>query len=72
MSTTKFDFDLVHSSINFHVRHLMVSKVHGRFQKWTGNLELDEQDLTRSRFDVTANSHRFRICLPPFISFASQ
>src|SRR6476660_7558638 len=52
MSTTHWDFDLVHSSINFHVRHLMVSKVHGRFSKWSGKLELDEQDLTRSRFDV--------------------
>jgi polyisoprenoid-binding protein YceI len=53
MSVSKWDFDLVHSSINFHVRHLMVSKVHGRFQKWSGVLELDEADLTKSRFDVT-------------------
>lgn len=52
MSVSKWDFDLVHSSINFHVRHLMVSKVHGRFTSWTGTLELDDEDLTRSRFDV--------------------
>ena len=56
MSTSKWDFDLVHSSINFHVRHLMVSKVHGRFQTWTGTLELDEQDLTRSRIDISIDA----------------
>lgn len=53
MSTTQWDFDLAHSSVNFHVRHVMVSKVHGRFTRWGGQLELDEQDLTRSRLDVT-------------------
>jgi polyisoprenoid-binding protein YceI len=56
MPTTKWDFDLGHSSVNFHVRHLMVSKVHGRFTRWSGNLELDEQDLTRSRLDVTIDA----------------
>jgi polyisoprenoid-binding protein YceI len=52
MSATKWDFDLTHSSINFHVRHLMVSKVHGRFTKWNGTLELDEGDLTKSNIDI--------------------
>ncbi|HEY5921822.1 MAG TPA: YceI family protein [Kofleriaceae bacterium] len=56
MSTSHWDFDLSHSSINFHVRHLMVSKVHGRFAKWSGSLELDEQDLTRSKLDVTIDA----------------
>ena len=53
MSISKWDFDLSHSSINFHIRHLMVSKVHGRFSKWGGVLELDESDLTKSRLEVT-------------------
>ncbi len=56
MSTSQWNFDLSHSSINFHVRHLMVSKVHGRFTKWDGTLELDDQDLTRSRLDVTIDA----------------
>lgn len=56
MSTTQWDFDLSHSSVNFHVRHLMVSKVHGRFVKWNGTLALDEQDLTRSSLDVTIDA----------------
>jgi len=56
MATTYWDFDLSHSSINFHVRHLMVSKVHGRFAKWGGTLELDEQDLAKSRLEVTIDA----------------
>lgn len=56
MSITKWDLDLSHSSINFHVRHLMVSKVHGRFTSWTANLELDDEDLTKSRLDVTIDA----------------
>jgi hypothetical protein len=56
MSTSQWDFDLTHSSINFHVRHLMVSKVHGRFTAWSGALELDDEDLTRSRIDVTIDA----------------
>lgn len=56
MSTTQWDFDLSHSSVNFHVRHLMVSKVHGRFSQWNGTLELDDQDLTKSRLEVAIDA----------------
>jgi polyisoprenoid-binding protein YceI len=34
----------------------MVSKVHGRFQKWGGSLVLDEEDITKSRVDVTIDA----------------
>jgi polyisoprenoid-binding protein YceI len=53
MTATKWDFDLTHSSVNFHVRHLMVSKVHGRFTTWGGTLLLDDDDITRSSVEVT-------------------
>lgn len=56
MTTTNWNFDLSHSSVNFHVRHLMVSKVHGRFALWGGTLELDNDDITRSRVDVTIDA----------------
>jgi polyisoprenoid-binding protein YceI len=52
MALIQWDFDHAHSGIDFTVRHLLVSKVRGRFTKWTGRLELDEQDLTRSHFEV--------------------
>jgi polyisoprenoid-binding protein YceI len=53
MALVKWDFDYIHSSIDFTVRHLLVSKVRGRFTKWAGTLDIDEQDLARSRLDVT-------------------
>jgi polyisoprenoid-binding protein YceI len=52
MSLVKWDFDHAHSSVDFTVRHMLVSKVRGRFTKWNGKLELDEQDLARSRVEV--------------------
>jgi polyisoprenoid-binding protein YceI len=48
----KWDIDQTHSSINFSVRHLMVSKVRGHFASWRGELDLDETDLTRSRVSI--------------------
>ncbi|MBI3185730.1 MAG: YceI family protein [Myxococcales bacterium] len=52
MAASRWDFDLSHSSINFWARHMMVSKVHGRFGRWSGALELDEQDPSLSRVEV--------------------
>jgi polyisoprenoid-binding protein YceI len=52
MTAQHWDFDPVHSSVNFWVRHLMVSKVHGRFHDWKGTLELDDADPTKSRIEV--------------------
>ena len=52
MTTTKWNFDLSHSSVNFSVRHLMISKVHGRFTQWDGSLEIDDADVTQSKLDV--------------------
>ncbi len=53
MALVKWDFDHAHSSIDFTVRHLLVSKVRGRFTKWTGSIDIDEEDFARSRLDVT-------------------
>jgi len=50
--TAGWNIDLAHSSIRFSVRHMVVAKVRGRFSKWQGRIDLNEQDLTRSR--VTA------------------
>jgi len=55
--TTKADLpvwtpDLVHSSVGFTVRHMVVSKVRGKFSRWTGTILMDEHDLTRTQVDV--------------------
>ena len=54
--TNPWDIDVTHSAIHFHVRHMIISKVHGRFAKWAGALQLDPQDLTRSSVEVTIDA----------------
>jgi polyisoprenoid-binding protein YceI len=41
MALEKWQLDTVHSSISFSIRHLVISKVRGRFAKWTGTVEFD-------------------------------
>jgi polyisoprenoid-binding protein YceI len=53
MKTNGWNIDTAHSGINFSVRHMVVSKVRGRFAKYSGKVELDEEDLTRSRVEAT-------------------
>ena len=52
MALVKWDFDYAHSGIDFTVRHLLVSKVRGRFTKWSGKLEIDEADYSKSHCEV--------------------
>jgi polyisoprenoid-binding protein YceI len=52
MATETWGFDLAHSSVKFSVRHLMVSKVHGRFAQWEGDFVFDEANPSRSRVSV--------------------
>jgi polyisoprenoid-binding protein YceI len=49
-------FDVVHSSINFTVRHMVVSKVRGRFTKWDGVLAMDEQNPGDGRVEVVIDA----------------
>lgn len=53
---TKWNLDGTHSGINFAVRHMLVSRVRGRFAAFVGTLELDEADLTQSTIDVTIDA----------------
>jgi polyisoprenoid-binding protein YceI len=49
----RWTFDLAHSSVNFTVRHMVVSKVRGRFTRWGGSLAMDERDPSRATVDVS-------------------
>jgi polyisoprenoid-binding protein YceI len=53
MTTNNWNLDTVHSGLNFTVRHMVVSKVRGRFAKFSGSVALDERDLTRSVVEAT-------------------
>ena len=47
-----WDIDLSHSSIRFSVRHLNISTVHGRFDRWSGRVALDDANIERSQVSV--------------------
>jgi polyisoprenoid-binding protein YceI len=55
-NNSNWNLDTVHSGIDFTVRHMVVSKVRGRFAKFTGNVALDESDLTRSVVEATIDA----------------
>ena len=48
--------DNAHSNVAFKVRHMMVSNVKGDFEKFKGTVDLDEQDLTKTKVDVTIDA----------------
>jgi len=52
MTTAAWNIDVTHSAIHFFVRHMVISKVHGRFARWSGAVQLDPKDLTRSSVAV--------------------
>ena len=56
MTTSTWDIDVAHSAIHFWVRHMVISKVHGRFARWSGAIELDPQDLARSSVAVRVDT----------------
>jgi len=56
MNNTKWNIDAAHSGINFSVRHMVVSKVRGRFGKYSGTITLDDADITRSSVEVSVDA----------------
>jgi polyisoprenoid-binding protein YceI len=56
MSTSHWNIDLAHSGVSFSVRHMVISKVRGRFAKFGGLVEIDEDDLTKSKVDIAIDA----------------
>ncbi len=48
--------DASHSTITFSVRHMMISKVRGRFTRFDGTVDFDEQDPANSKVNVTIDA----------------
>ena len=49
-------FDPMHTSIEFSVRHMMVSRVKGRFGTISGAIDLDESNLINSSLEVEVDT----------------
>ena len=52
MALETWQIDPMHSCIHFAIRHFVVSKIHGRFTKWGGTLQLDEANPSSSKVEV--------------------
>ena len=51
-----WDIDTSHANAGFRVRHLMVSHVRGHLGPVSGTIFIDEQDLSRSRIEVSVDA----------------
>lgn len=48
-----WQLDPSHSNIEFSAKHMMIATVRGRFEDFTGTVNIDEQDLTNSTAEFT-------------------
>jgi polyisoprenoid-binding protein YceI len=55
-AATPWSIDADHSNVGFKVRHMMISNVKGEFGKFTGIVDIDDKDVTKSRVEVTVDT----------------
>ena len=51
-----WQIDSAHSEINFTVRHMMISKVRGRFESFSGVIAFDEDNPENTAVDVSIDA----------------
>ena len=51
-SASPWIIDVDHSNIGFKVRHMMVSNVKGDFARFSGNVDIDDKDLAKTKVDA--------------------
>ncbi|MCK4773754.1 MAG: YceI family protein, partial [Candidatus Krumholzibacteria bacterium] len=49
----QYDLDIVHSSIQFSVKHMVISNVKGTFDKFDGVIKYDPEKIANSSVEVT-------------------
>jgi len=49
----KYELDVVHSSVGFTAKHLVISNTKGQFKDFGGIIILDEKDISKSSVNVT-------------------
>ena len=50
-----YKIDPVHSEVSFKIRHLL-AKVNGRFTKFSGDIQVDAKDVTKSTVEVSIDA----------------
>jgi polyisoprenoid-binding protein YceI len=55
MATTKWNLDASHSEITFKVRHMMISNVTGHFEKFSADVETEDDNFETARISFAAD-----------------
>lgn len=56
MSSATWTIDTSHSAVHFVARHMVIAKVRGGFKAFSGTVELDEADMTKSTVSVSIDA----------------
>jgi polyisoprenoid-binding protein YceI len=56
MSKAKWVIDTAHSSVEFSVKHMMIARVKGSFDRFSASIEADPTDLTTANIEFTVDA----------------
>ena len=56
LAETVWDIDPAHTSVQFSIRHMMISNVRGEFSKVSGTVRGDQADPTRAQVEATIDT----------------
>ena len=57
VAAASWNIDPEHSNIGFKVKHLMVSNVKGNFEKFSGTVDINDKDITKSKVEVSIDTN---------------
>ena len=55
-TTTTWNIDPVHTTVEFKIRHMMIANVKGHFKLASGVINVDESDITRSNVEASIDA----------------
>src|SRR5215831_21022584 len=64
MRTDRWEIDSSHSSVHFSVRHLVIAKVRGSFERWSGTIEVPDGDFSKATVGVTIDASSIATGVP--------
>jgi polyisoprenoid-binding protein YceI len=56
MSTNRWEIDSSHSGLYFSVRHLVIAKVRGSFTRWSGTVQVPDDDFSKATVALTIDA----------------
>jgi len=54
---SSWTIDPDHSNVGFKIKHLMITNLKGNFDKFTGTVEINDKDITKSKVEVSIDTN---------------